>query len=241
MKKIISILILLILFVAIFGVNPFGPYRDTTNTIDRAADFQDSISRQANGVVRVQELTEMPDVSAKMVRWWFADYMQTSAHYKKWHPEAHLWMDWENKRDGEIYGASHLVHEYIGLEAQKLRIQFVPPATFYPDYTEKQGEFVLCAKVGFLEQDLNFTTMCHIIQDKTDGTGAVMRSVFWMGHVEARKGDDKAASPANYVGNTFLARHILASDKLAKNLQLHCREEMAILAGFLPELYESAH
>ena len=40
-------------------------------------------------------------------------------------------MDWENKEPGEIIGASHLVHEYIGGDLSKLRIQFVNPFEFF--------------------------------------------------------------------------------------------------------------
>jgi len=65
-----------------------------------------------------------------------------------------------------------------------------------------------------------------------------MRSVFWMGHVSKRKGNDNIASPINRIANTAFMRKLLIKDRFAQDLMTHCLEEMAILAGFLPELYK---
>lgn len=131
MKRVILIAALLAVTFAIFGWNPFSAHRDTSEILAEGySDFETGVHRQSNGVYRVRALTRMPDVKAKMVRWWFADYMQTTEHYKRWHPTAHVWMDWENKKPGEIIGASHLVHEYIGEDMSKLRIQFIEPRNF---------------------------------------------------------------------------------------------------------------
>ena len=127
-KPIFGTIGIMAIVIAAFGLPPFtgGPHPDYLK-VENAADFKTEVIRQANGIYEVSALTPMPSVTPEMVRWWFADYMQTSEHYKRWHPDAHLWMDWENKVPGEYVGASHLVHEYIGKDLQKLRIQFVPP------------------------------------------------------------------------------------------------------------------
>jgi len=102
-------------------------FRDVSGIFE-IEGFESKAYRQPNGVFRVQAFTEMPNVTPAMVRWWFADYMRTTEHYKRWHPKAHVWMDWENKYPCEIIGAPHLVHEYLGEDLHKLRIQFVDPS-----------------------------------------------------------------------------------------------------------------
>jgi hypothetical protein len=68
-----------------------------------------------------------------MIAWWFGEYMQTTEHYKRWHPRDHVWMSWEDKQPGTHVGAKHLVHEYIGGRLNKLRITFVPEEEFFAD------------------------------------------------------------------------------------------------------------
>lgn len=235
-RRVMIIVLALALAFAIFGWNPFASYRDTSALLgDERTEFETGINRQANGVYRVRALTEMPDVKARMVKWWFADYMQTTEHYKRWHPTAHVWMDWENKTPGNVIGASHLVHEYIGEDLHKLRIQFVEPSSILGEVDTREDRFIICAKAGDLEEPMNFTTMCHIVHDTE--TGAEMRSVFWLGHVSKRDGNENVFSVTGLIANTWLARNVLLKETFAADLKTHAIEEMGTLAGFLPQLY----
>ncbi|MDO6566895.1 hypothetical protein Q4561_07475 [Alteromonas sp. 1_MG-2023] len=236
-KLMLTIVVIIGLCIAIWGINPFSDYRETSGLFNaKYNNLETGVSTQSNGVMVVKALTRMPNVKAKMVHWWFADYLQTTTHYKMWHPTAHVWMDWENKRDGEIVGASHLVHEYIGEDLQKLRIQFVDPTEFFPDYTPSNNETLLCAKAGQLEGNLNLSTMCHYIRDTQ--FGAEMRSIFWMGHVAKRDGNNEVFSIEGVFGNTALVRYLLLDHGMANDLMTHAIEEMGTLADFLPQLYE---
>lgn len=198
-------------------------------------DFETGTKRHPNGIFEAAALTRMPGVSAEMVRWWFADYMQTTDHYVRWHPEAHVWMDWENKSPDEFVGASHLVHEYIGEDLHKLRIQFVPPEEILGVGLGDGGDLAVCARVGMLEEPLNVARMCHIVRDTE--FGAEMRSRFWMGYVAKRDGNDEVASIEGLFGNTNIARRVLVNEADAVALMQHAIEEMGILADFLPALY----
>ena len=236
MKRTFGILAGLAVVVAIFGWNPFAAHRDVSGVLDEGySGFETGVHRQPNGVYRVRVLTRMPDVKAEMVRWWFADYLQTTVHYKMWHPKAHVWMDWENKKPGQTIGASHLVHEYIGEDLSKLRIQFVDPAEFLGPLEKRNDRFVICARAGLLEEPINVTTMCHIVRD-TDW-GAEMRSVFWLGHVARREGNETVTSVEGVIANSWLARRLLVDEQLAVDLMTHAIEEMGYLSDFLPELH----
>ena len=96
----------IVLLVAVRGWNPFSAYRDTSGVLDEGySDFESGAHRQPNGVYRVRTLTRMPKVKAKMVRWWFAEYMQTTEHYQRWHPTAHLWMGLGEQSPGRNRGS----------------------------------------------------------------------------------------------------------------------------------------
>jgi hypothetical protein len=236
LRSIIATSALVAALLAIFGWNPFVSFPDADTVLeDRYSSLETGVVRQPNGVYRVRALSRMPGMKAHMVRWWFADYMQTTEHYKRWHPTAHVWMDWENKVPGEIIGASHLVHEYLGKDLHKLRIQFVEPSSILGSVEEQDGRFVICARAGALEMPLNLTSMCHIVRDTP--WGAEMRSIFWIGHVSKREGNGIVPSVEGLLGNTFLARLILIDRQFAEDLMTHAIEEMGYLSDFLPELY----
>jgi hypothetical protein len=240
-KRLIVIVIALIAL-AKWGLNPFAPHMDTADVLagaDQYTALETGVHRQGNGVYVVKALTRMPNVKAKMVKWWFADYMETTEHYKMWHPAAHVWMDWENKIPGEVIGASHLVDEYIGTKMEKLRIQFIDPSEFLTDYEQLDGRFVICARVGFREEPINVTSMCHIVRDTP--FGAEMRSHFWLGHVAKREGNDEVFSIEGIFGNTALVRFILLDQTFAVDLMTHAIQEMGNLSDFLPGLYNKAY
>lgn len=232
----ITFAILIIGLIAIFGINPLAETVDPERTlIEQPGVYVTETKRMPDGTYMVAVRTPMPGVKAKMVKWWFTDYMQTSEHYKRWHPTAHVWMDWENKTPGEIVGASHLVHEYIGDEMNKLRIQFIPAERMFGYDPNEQGMFVLCARPGLLEAPIYGGKMCHIVRDNDDG--AEMRSRFWLGHVGKREGNEEVGSIEGLIGNTALARMIGVRPRGAEALKQHAIEEMSTLASFLPELY----
>ena len=239
MKRLLIIGGLVLMGLAIFGLNPFAKAMDPEETLDPGyLEEETGVSRLPNGTYKVFALTRMPKVKAHMVRWWFADFMKTSEHYKWWHPRDHVWMDWGNKEPGKVIGASHLVHEYIGGELQKLRIQFVDPTEFFGYDPNDEETFVICARAGMLDEPTNIAKMCHIVRDTE--WGAEMRSRFWMGHVATRDGNDTTLSLAGLVGNTALARFILIGQEDAQALMTHAIQEMGYLSDLLPELYASS-
>lgn len=233
-KRILSGAILIGLLIAVFGWPPFGG-EPTANYAEAADGFISEVRRLPNGIYEVSALTPMPGVTPEMVRWWFADYMQTTAHYQRWHPTAHLWMDWENKSPGEYVDASHLVHEYIGENLSKLRIQFVAAQTILGDLQLRPADVAVCALPGLLEQPLYVGKMCHIV--RATEQGAEMRSRFWLGIVAKRNGNNSVGSLEGLIGNTYLARRIAVSDRDAFALMNHAIQEMGYLADFLAELY----
>lgn len=232
-----GILLSLAVMLATVGSRPFAVENDTRHLLAEGyTDFETGFRRLPNGTMEVAALTRMPNVKAEMVRWWFADFLQTTEQYKLWHPQDHVWMDWENKVPGEIVGASHLVHEYIGGEMGKLRIQFVDPAVFFGIDPNDGDTVAVCARAGLLEEPLYVARMCHIVRNTP--LGAEMRSRFWMGHISLRDGDEEVSSLMGLIGNLALVRHFTVTEENAEGLLKHAIEEMGYLSNLLPSLYE---
>ena len=232
-----SLLILLII-ISVFGLRPFQETIDAEEALAKqTGTYVTEIQRLPDASYLVAVRTTMPEVTADMLRWWFADFMQTTEHYQWWHPEDHVWMEWENKEPGKIIDASHLVHEYIGGELSKLRIQFVNPFEFFGYDPNDEATFVICARVGLLEEEMNIAKMCHVARNTLNG--AEMRSRFWLGHVAKREGNSTIYSLKSFIGNMFLIRLLLVNKQSAKDLGRHAEEEMKYLAALLPVLYGS--
>jgi len=237
-KSIIYTLLALSVVISVFGLQPFQQSIDAEKAlIKQTGVYATEVRRLPDASYLVAVRTSMPEVKADMVRWWFSNFLQTTKHYNWWHPKDHVWMDWENKKPGEIIGASHLVHEYIGGDLSKLRIQFVNSAEFFGYDANDEDTFVICARVGLLDEEMNIAKMCHVVRNTLNG--AEMRSRFWLGHVAKRKENKTISSLEGFIGNTFLTRLLFLNKKGAQDLKRHAEEEMKYLAELLPLLYRS--
>ena len=238
-KPIIYTLLALSVVISVFGLQPFQQTIDAKKTlVKQTGVYATEVRRLPDASYLVAVRTSMPEVKADMVRWWFSNFLKTTEHYNWWHPQDHVWMDWENKESGKIIGASHLVHEYIGEDLSKLRIQFVNSAEFFGYDANDEDTFVICARVGLLDEEMNIAKMCHVVRNTLNG--AEMRSRFWLGHVAKRKENKTISSLEGFIGNTFLIRLLLLNKKDAQDLKRHAEEEMKYLAELLPPLYRSS-
>ena len=238
MKYYVNVILVLLIIISIFGLQPFRQTIDTEKTlVEDTGVYATEVRRLPDATYLVAVRTPMPEVKADMVRWWFSDFLQTTEHYSWWHPKDHVWMDWENKEPGKIKGASHLVHEYIGDDLSKLRIQFVNPSEFFSYDPNDEDTFVICAIVGLLDEEINTAKMCHVVRNTLNG--AEMRSRFWLGHVAEREGNKTLSSIKGFIGNRPLTRLFAVNKKAAEDLKLHATEEMRFLAELLPALYQS--
>lgn len=180
--------------------------------------------RLDDGQLHVAARTSMPGCSGAMIDWWFG-YVRTTEQYKQWHPVDHVWCGWEGE-DGQYIGGTHLVHEYIGGELNKLKIHFRPPDEYLDNarFVEAGVSTAVCARTGPLDSDLWAGHLIHLVRD-TD-YGCEMRSRFWLGDF----------SPP--IADSAQAIQQLIPDKIGWGLLKHCNEEMGYLAGFLPALYQ---
>ncbi|MGI9345019.1 MAG: DAPG hydrolase family protein [Gammaproteobacteria bacterium] len=147
--------------------------------------YQSGIERLSNGILHVGVLTRMPEISPEMISWWFGDYMQTTEHYKRWHPRDHVWMSWEDKAPGTHIGAKHCVHEYIGGTFNKLKITFLPPTEYFNEsLLSKKGAVAICARSGLLDKPVDVARMVHLALPTA--WGCELHSRFWLGYVHSR-------------------------------------------------------
>lgn len=196
--------------------------------------YVSGVERLPDGIVHVAVRTRMPGVSPAMIGWWFGEYMQTTEHYRRWHPRDHVWMSRADKRPGTHVGARHLVHEYIGGRLKKLSITFVAPDEFFSGGLPQAPEaLAVCGRPGLLTRPVDVGRMVHLAI--ATSWGCELHSRFWLGYVVPREGSRLPLA----VANTRWARRALVSMTFGRALAVHCHEEMSTLAGFLPELHTS--
>ena len=105
----------------------------------------------------------------------------------------------------------------------------------YPEAIALITDFVIeGARDGKMVSEL-MESGAHVVK-KEEGF-SLMHSTFWLGM------NTKFINPLldlvlKPIANLKLTRKFLISDQLAKNLMLHCYEEMHHLSGFLPSLYK---
>jgi hypothetical protein len=128
------------------------------------------------------------------------------------------------------------VHEYIGGELSKLRIQFALPQEILGYDPSDENTVVLCAWVGELDSSLNIAEMCHVAQDKP--WGIELRSRFWLGVVSDRGAAKWQNFLLSLVANNPISRRFTVSEIEGSALQKHCIEEMSYLADLLPAIYK---
>ncbi len=198
--------------------------------------------RLPNGQLQVACLTDMPGCEGRMINWWFG-WFDKSEHYRWWHPGDHAWTEWEpdypgpnnDPDDANYIGYASLVHETIGGEMNKLRIQFMDPATYFDTarFHAANVSAVICARVSYLDKPLKFARLIHLIRETENG--CEMRSRFWAGDIEV------TIPLLGPVFSKFLnirrMRQVVVPDKIGPALLIHCAEEMNHLAGILPELF----
>ena len=210
--------------------------------VSQGSIYQDGIYRNNSNQVLVKCSTVMKGVTPKMVDWWFAWHMSKSERYKLWHPRDHISAELKEDRssfksDKEKYiGVDSYVKEYIGKELNELCISFSEPASFGFIDLNVNEETAICAHVRDLKRGLSVASINHDVVQKEEGF-SLMHSTFWLGM------NTKFIKPLldlvlKPIANLKLLRKFLISDQLAKNLMLHCYEEMHHLSGFLPSLYK---
>lgn len=184
-------------------------------------------TRLEDGVIHVAARTHMIGVKGSMIDWWFG-FIHHTDQYLWWHPRDHLFSDWEGERGtGKYIGGTHLVHEYLGPDIYKLKINFRDPSEILDTsrFAEAKVGTAVFGYVGAMGEDGWFGRLLHLVQDTPEG--CVMRSRFWLGMLDPM--------PNPKPNPQALAQ--MVPDRLGAGLHAHACEEMSILGGFLPTVY----
>lgn len=192
----------------------------------------------ADGAVWVAVRTEMPRVTAAMWDWWFGWHLSESARYKLWHPDAHMYAEVAADRGGasgrERYvGAVSYVDEYIGTKLQQLAISFRDPVAH--GFTVPDGHTLVFGRVGSSVLPMDMGWLAHQVRP-VEG-GCEMRSRFYLKLFAPRAPDPERIARAVRRGAAVDPRDLAIGTDMARDLLVHCGQEMHHLAGFLPELH----
>ncbi len=189
-----------------------------------------------DGSIQVSVRTDMPGVAPEMWSWWFGWHGSDSRRYKLWHPRAHVSAEWQDvdvgRRGTQRYvGRTSLISEYIGSTLMRAAIQFVAPETI--GLNSGGDALPVCARLGSSDVPVDIGWFVHHIRPTSQGSE--MRSRFWLGgpHIAVRNGPGVISRFVRPVA----ARVVDISAATARDLMVHCAQEMNHLAGFLPDIY----
>lgn len=217
----------------------FPPITQAQAVLGGALPPADAVLRAPDGRVLVTCTTDFPGATPAMLDWWFGWHLPSSARYRLWHPAAHVASRVQEDRsrlagDPAAYvgNASH-VDEYIGRRLMRLTIAFVPPADYGLRGLKEAGATAICARTRDRLLKGEGGGLLHLVLPAQGG--AQMRSGFWLG--EVRHEFALVDALLHGVLNSARMRRLLVADRFARDLLLHCGEEMNHLARFLPGLY----
>lgn len=206
--------------------------------------LEDGFGLTPEGALVVAIRTEMPLVSPAMIDWWFGWHGDEPQRYKLWHPRAHVFVAWGDGLSsdrmsgpwrGRYRGRVSYVDEYLGSAMSHVAIRFLDPAALCFDAAkldDAERATVIAARIGFSAAPLDVGYLIHHVRAVPGGSE--MRSRFWLGGPHAAfSGLGRAgAAAARAVG--LVVKPTLDD---GRNLLVHCAEEMAHLASFLPALH----
>ena len=190
-----------------------------------------------DGSARVFVRTDMPNVTPAMWDWWFGWHGDAAQKYKLWHPKAHVSAAWADGLGdlGHYVGRTSKVIEYVGTERLALTIRFVPPMSLGLDETllRRRGEVAICARGGLDGAPVETGWLIHHLRPTT--SGCEMRSRFWLGgaHIRPRG----MPGPLGATLGASAAKLQPLSGLQARDLLVHCAQEMSHLARCLPDLF----
>lgn len=204
-------------------------------------DLKPQMLRAPDGTALVTCVTDLPGVTPEMIDWWFGWHITEAERYRLWHPTAHISSraledraSTSDLRTRYIDNISY-VDEYIGPALKNLAIAFKPPQHFGFSSEALKGSTAICAETSDRKLKSRGGFLVHYVVPTA--TGSQMRSGFWLGYLKSNIFGlgpvlDKAL-------NTSIARKVLLTEELMRDLLIHCGEEMNHLAKFLPELFAS--
>lgn len=199
----------------------------------------------AAGGVWVAVRTEMPRATPAMWDWWFGWHSSDSARYKLWHPDAHLFSELHTDTSAatmsdraRYVGNISYVDEYIGPGLQQLAIAFHDPAAH--GFTVPADHTVILGRVGSSIAPIDLGWLAHQVRPLPGG-GSEMRSRFYLGVYGVHIPAPSPIARAIERGATPDVNDLVPDLDMARELLLHCGQEMNHLAQFLPELHAQFH
>jgi hypothetical protein len=207
--------------------------------------LEDGVIRNPDGMLTVCCRTDMPNVTAPMIDWWFCWHAAFTERYNLWHPLSHMHSFVREDRThlagqkaGYIGQASN-VDEYIGKEFTKLIITFVEPQVMGLNpahFSQAKVATAICARAGLRDKPMDAGWLIHLIRKTSKGVEMISR--FWLG--DARLRVPLLGRFMHKRINTARARRRSVPDQFGLDLLRHCAEEMNHLARFIPALYQAA-
>lgn len=205
-------------------------------------EVENGTGRLDDGALHVAIRTDMPGVSPEMIDWWFGWHGSEAQRYKLWHPRAHVHAAWASpvppgtRGRARYVGRVSYVDEYIGDRMSHVAIAFLPPRELGFDeqsLSDPRESTAVCARIRLTDYPVDAGYLIHHVR-RVPG-GSEMRSRFWLGGSAATL---RAGGPLRGIATRAVRLVATPGLAMARDLLVHCAEEMGHLASFLPRLHE---
>lgn len=200
-------------------------------------------TRLPDGSVQVAFRTELPDLTAPMVEWWFDWHPGRDNRYRAWHPQEHFGnrrLPGGSRQAKPYWGAVIFFDEDVGDGRSRLRTEFTSPMGFGipgDPFAGGDVQVIVAARVG--DAFMTHTDMIHVFL--REGEGLVLRSRMWIaGRVRPRLPGPLVAleDAADSLASRKLVRDLAVPKGIGASVARHGAEEHTQLNVILPGLYE---
>ncbi|CAK7236564.1 hypothetical protein SEUCBS140593_009662 [Sporothrix eucalyptigena] len=210
-------------------------------------EYENGWCELSDGSAYVASRTRFPGATGDMIRWWFWWHSAENERYALWFPYDHQslqtsYADRLTRNDlsdtQKWVGSQHVVNEFIGEKAMKIRICFVNPAVYGLPWEDLQAagyEAAVCAELWHPTLPIKTGDMLHLWRRVEDGLE--LRSRYWMATGMKLALPGNLSIPLDYVLGVLGIKRNLVGERIAYEHFIHDQTEFTNLASFLPALY----
>lgn len=209
------------------GITPIS-FKDKNKLLtDLKLQEEIGYTKLASGGWLIAMVNEMPEITSKMIDWWFWWHPQSSKRYELWYPGEHIAISTKEKylfkgKYSCFQPCTQYSIERIGNHEVKLTVKYKHPKTYGFNidlFEENKIATVICGDMGVFKGLVGQSKMTHIFKESNNGLRMISR--LWIGENST----------------SFIQRKFLDKDQIYA-IAKHVYIEYKRLGEILPQLYD---
>lgn len=209
--------------------------------------------RAADGSWYIACLTDLGhEVNGEMFDWWYRNCDETQ-RFRWSHPRDNVSCTYEpqfyavmpqERQRGHYVDHIHIIEVNVGGKSRKLQIEYERPSKLFDMATFAENGITACivGRVFDRNPTLGLIAVGHMMHMVREINGrSELRSRYWVGNLAYPETVENIifARSLNAVVNTRLFKILKMPASTARDLWVHCSQEMHCLREFLPHFYRN--